>query len=126
MKLHADQATTTSIQAHGEGWIQVNGQRYTRSVLVTSAQGVQPWDAATFDDLQPEHFVAVQAFEPEVVVFGSGTKLRFPKPATMHPLVQAKTGWETMSTAAACRTFNILAQEGRTVVAALLIEPEST
>jgi uncharacterized protein len=30
---------------------------------------------------------------------------------------------ETMDTAAACRTYNILAQEGRKVVAALLIEP---
>jgi len=122
MKLHADQATTTSIQAHGEGWIQVNGQRYTHSVLVSSANGVMPWNVHAFDDLQPEFFAELRNFEPEVVVFGSGTKLRFPKPAVMQPLVQAKIGWETMSTAAACRTFNILAQEGRTVVAALLIE----
>jgi uncharacterized protein len=123
MKLHADQATTTSIQAHGEGWIQVNGQRYTHNVLVTSDQGVQPWAVSQFDALQPEHFAALQAFNPEVVVFGSGASLRFPKPQTLQPLVQARIGWETMSTAAACRTFNILAQEGRKVVAALLIAP---
>jgi len=126
MKLHADHATTTSIQAHGEGWIQVNGQRYTQSVLVISDQGVKPWPAESFDQLQPGHFAELREFEPEVVVFGSGLKLRFAKPAIMEPLVHAKIGWETMSTAAACRTFNILAQEGRTVVAALLIEPQAT
>ncbi len=33
-----------------------------------------------------------------------------------------RTGVETMDTAAACRTYNILAGEGRHVIAALLVE----
>lgn len=34
-----------------------------------------------------------------------------------------RMGLETMDTPAACRTYNILAGEGRNVVAALLLEP---
>ncbi|MDO5087645.1 MAG: MTH938/NDUFAF3 family protein, partial [Comamonadaceae bacterium] len=36
-----------------------------------------------------------------------------------------RIGLETMSTPAACRTYNILAGEGRRVLAALLIDERS-
>ncbi|HPR46050.1 MAG TPA: MTH938/NDUFAF3 family protein, partial [Ottowia sp.] len=55
--------------------------------------------------------------------FGSGTRLRFPRPAWLRPLIEAGIGVETMDTAAACRTWNILTGEGRRVLAALLVEP---
>ena len=35
-------------------------------------------------------------------------------------LIEARIGLETMDTAAVCRTYNVLASEGRSVVAALL------
>ena len=53
-------------------------------------------------------------------VFGSGARLRFPAAALLRPLIDAGIGIETMDTAAACRTYNVLLAEGRKVVAALL------
>ena len=61
------------------------------------------------------------ALAPELVVFGSGARLRFPPPAWLQPLMARRIGVETMDTAAACRTYNVLAAEGRAVVAALLL-----
>jgi uncharacterized protein len=58
-----------------------------------------------------------------VLIFGSGSRIRFPRPAWLAPLAARRIGLETMDTAAACRTYNILAQEGRRVAAALLVEP---
>ena len=58
----------------------------------------------------------------ELVIFGSGSQLRFIQPAWQSTLMQRSIGMETMDTFAACRTFNILAGEGRKVAAALLIE----
>ena len=43
-------------------------------------------------------------------------------PAWLQPLMARRQGLETMDTAAACRTYNILAGEGRRVVAALLVQ----
>jgi len=57
-----------------------------------------------------------------VVIFGSGRRLRFVSPALLRGLIERGIGVETMDTAAACRTYNILAQEGRRVVGALLLE----
>jgi len=64
----------------------------------------------------------VDSLGAELVIFGSGARIRFPKPAWLQPLMARRTGIETMDTPAACRTYNILASEGRHVVAALLIE----
>jgi uncharacterized protein len=62
----------------------------------------------------------VLALEPELVIFGSGAMLRFPPPSLYRGLIDARIGLETMDSAAACRTYNVLAAEGRSVVAALL------
>ena len=39
-----------------------------------------------------------------------------------QPLMARRIGVETMDTAAACRTYNILAGEGRHVLAALILD----
>jgi uncharacterized protein len=48
--------------------------------------------------------------------------MRFPPPAWLRLDGARRIGLETMDTAAACRTYNILAGEGRRVVAALLMK----
>jgi uncharacterized protein len=58
----------------------------------------------------------------ELVIFGSGPRLRFVAPALSRALIERQIGLETMDTHAACRTYNILAAEGRQVVAALLMQ----
>ena len=87
---------------------------------------MQPWDVDAFEALQPNHFDAVLALQPELVVFGSGVRLRFPRPALLRRLIERGIGVETMDTAAACRTYNVLASEGRSVVAALLLEAQQS
>jgi len=74
--------------------------------------------------LTEEHFTQLATTQPELVIFGSGSRLRFAPPALMRALMQKRIGIETMDTLAACRTYNILAGEGRQVIAALLIEDE--
>ena len=125
MKLHADKLDTQSVTSYGEGWIAVNGKRHDGSLVLASNGQLLPWDCHHFDDLTAAHFeqlAAVMPEAPELVVFGSGSRLRFVRPALLKSLMERRIGVETMDTAAACRTYNILAGEGRRVVAALLIE----
>ena len=60
-------------------------------------------------------------FRSEMVIYGSGSRLQFPPAAWLAPLMGKRMGIETMSTEAACRTYNILAGEGRPVGALLLL-----
>jgi uncharacterized protein len=121
MKLHADKADLYAITAYGDGWVTINGQRHSQSLVLSSTDGVTPWYCGRFDELTPAHFDALLARAPELVVFGSGSRLRFARPALLQSLMAQRIGVETMDTAAACRTYNILAGEGRRVTAALLI-----
>ena len=125
MKLHADTPDHLAITGHGDGWIAVNGQRHVSSLVVSSSGSLSPWDCARFEDLSADHFhrlLAIDPAPPELVIFGSGVRLRFVAPALLRGLLEQRIGVETMDTPAACRTYNILAGEGRRVVAALLLE----
>ncbi len=124
MKLHADRPDQFSITAYGPGWIAINGEQHTGAVLLSATAGVRAWSCARFEDLADGHFDEVLALDtamPELVLFGSGARLRFARPALLRPMIERRIGVETMDTAAACRTFNILAAEGRRVAAALFI-----
>ena len=123
MKLQAERIEgTNAIARHGPDGVIVNGVAYTHSVIVPWKGAVLVWPVPRFDDLAEAHFEALAALEPELVIFGSGARLRFARHALHRPLIERRIGIETMDTAAACRTYNVLLAEGRTVVAALLFE----
>ncbi|MGZ5276806.1 MAG: Mth938-like domain-containing protein [Caldimonas sp.] len=121
MKMRADRIEgQNAVARHGPDGVVVNGLTWTESVIVPWTGAVVPWQAATFEALEAEHFARIAALAPELVLFGSGRRLRFPPAALLRPLIDARIGVETMDTAAACRTYNVLLAEGRSVVAALL------
>jgi len=121
MKMRADRIEgQNAIARHGPEGVVINGVEHTESVVVAWNGTVVPWHATAFEDLGVEHFARLAELRPELVLFGSGTRLRFPPPALLKPLIDARIGIETMDSAAACRTYNVLLAEGRSVVAALL------
>jgi uncharacterized protein len=122
MKLQPDRFDTLAINAYGPGWIAVNGQRMEHSLIVSSQGRLEDWNCSGVESLSEEHFERLAEDQPELVVFGSGSRLRFVSPALLRGLIAKGIGVETMDTMAACRTYNILAGEGRKVVAALIIE----
>ncbi len=122
MKLQPDQFDVPSITGYGPGWVGVQGEKITRSIIISSRGERIDWEPDRFEALQVRHFEQLARVEAEVVIFGSGTRIRFPQAAWLAPLVARRVGIETMDTAAACRTYNILAQEGRHVAVALLLE----
>ncbi len=122
MKLQADKLEGLVISGHGPGWIAVNGEKKSGSILLSSRGLCLDWPCLRFEDLTSAHFAQLDSMDAELVIFGSGARLRFPQPQWLQGLMVRRIGLETMDTAAACRTYNILASEGRHVVAALLLE----
>jgi uncharacterized protein len=111
-----------AISRHDSGSIWVGPQRFEHSLILPWRGEVQAWGATDADSLTATHFERLVALQAELVVFGSGHKLRFVKPSLYRSLIEARIGLETMDTAAACRTYNVLASEGRRVVAALIVQ----
>lgn len=125
MKLHADTPTAlNTVTAYGPGFIEINKVRHASAVLLTPDR-VEPWEVASFEALGEGDLERLRALAPEVALLGTGSRQRFPHPRLSRALSEARIGLEVMTTAAACRTYNILMAEGRKVAAALLLESES-
>lgn len=122
MKFQPDPSSANSISGYGPGWIALGAEKIRHSVLIGSGGLRQPWPCARFEELDAGHFAQLAALDAQVIVFGSGRSNRRPPPAWLAPLMERRMPLETMDTQAACRTYNILAGEGRKVVAALILE----
>ena len=123
MQLHHDipNPNTRSISAYGPDWVMVAGRKITRSLVIRPDGEMLDWQCQRFEDLTHLHFEQLAHPQTELVIFGSGQKMRFAPCHLTRLLTDRQIGIECMDTHAACRTYNILAAEGRQVVAALLI-----
>ena len=122
MKLHLTQAENNNlITAYGDGFIDINKQRYTQHLIVMPDQLILDWPATDFKSLSTEHFNTIAALNPEVVLLGTGDTHHFVHPKLTAALTAKGLAIECMTTDAACRTYNILMSEGRNVAAALLL-----
>ena len=113
------------ITRHETTRLWVGPRPYARSLLVPWRGEVVDWNVASFAALTAAHFEQIAAMAPEVVILGTGTRLRFPPPTVLRALYALRIGIESMDLAAASRTYNVLANEGRSVLGAFLIEDES-
>lgn len=124
MKLHLNRdAGQLLFTGYGEDHVLINGQRHEASLLLTT-RGIEiaPWAGLGFDALSAAHFEWIARRELDILLLGTGTRLRFPHPSLTRALVEARIGLEVMDVGALCRTYNILVTEGRSVGAAVLIE----
>jgi uncharacterized protein len=121
MKLHLSRSPNTYlITGYASDHIQVNGMRHEASLVVLPDEVITGW-ANHLSQLSQAHFETLLLRAPEIILLGTGKTLLFPSPALYAGLLKANIGVEVMDTAAACRTYNILAAEGRRVAAALIL-----
>jgi len=121
MKFHLSTAAGNVFTGHGADFVRLGIVEYRGNIVVTSERIIEGWTAGGFETLCEADFAALIDLRPEVVILGTGQSFRFPHPGLTRALTDAGIGVEVMDTPAACRTFNILAAEGRKVVAALLV-----
>ena len=93
----------------------------TSSLLLAPDRIVEDWPVAAPGDFDVAAAESIAALEPEVVLLGTGQTQVFPPPEALVALLRRHIGIEVMTNAAACRTYNLLAGEGRRVVAAIIL-----
>ena len=113
---------TYVIRGYDAGMVVVNETEFHQSLVVMPDRLEPDWQPNTIEELTVEQLEPIVALRPELVILGTGTTLRFPSPHVRGYFVQHGIGIEIMDTPAACRTYNILMSEGRSVACALIIE----
>jgi len=123
VKLHiSNTAGINLFTAYGEGYVAVNHEKYEQNLILLPDSLRPGWSTATVETLGEADMQTLLGLGVEIVLLGTGNRLRFPAGALMRPFAPAGIGLEVMDLQAACRTYNILAGEGRHVVAALLVQ----
>mgnify|MGYP001114269509 FL=1 len=121
MKLHLSQpAGIRLITGHGPGYLEIDRARREHSVILLPDR-VLDWSPDRFEAIDAASLQALIELHPALVILGTGTRHRFPHPSVYRNLIEAGIGVEHMTTAAACRTYNVLAGEGRLVAAAMIV-----
>lgn len=108
------------IRSVSEAGIRIGDKLYPCGLLLSARSLQEDWGPQQLDELTDAHLEPILALDPEVILLGTGATQQFLHPSRLAPCHRARVGIELMTTEAACRTFNLLASEGRQVVAALL------
>lgn len=121
MKLHADKLPAlNTVTAYGEDYVEVNRERHQAPLRFMPEGSIERWDVGGFEEISAADIAALLELGPELVLIGTGARQRFLHPRVVAPLAEARVGFETMTSHAACRTYNILMSEGRRALLALL------
>jgi uncharacterized protein len=120
MQLTRDTTVSNLIRAWEPGRLRIGERWVVGNVIVGAEHIIEGWAASASPPLTIEHLEPALALQPSIVLLGTGTARQLPDLELMAALAERAVGLEIMSTPAACRTFNVLLQERRRVVAALL------
>lgn len=105
----------------GPHGVTVIDREITHSFLLAPDRTIEDWPVAAAGELEASHVDDVLALQPELVILGTGERQIFPAAAFMAGFLRKGIGIEIMNNAAAARTYNLLADEGRHVVAGFIL-----
>jgi uncharacterized protein len=114
-------ARANLIRAYSAEEILIGDERVRRSCIVSADRLITDWEPRSFAELTLAHLAPLLALTPEVVLIGTGATQQLASAQLRAHLAQQGIGLEAMALGPACRTFNVLVQEGRRVAAALFL-----
>ena len=123
VKFSKESVNSLVIQSVSATAIRVSGETYSNAIALTPVRLIPDWQFRAIEDLSIDDFESLLSGNPELIVVGTGTKNLFPPRDLVFGFARRGVGLEVMDTAAAARTFNVLAGEGRRVAAVLNLEP---
>jgi uncharacterized protein len=110
------------IRSVSETAIRVNDEDHAASIALTPEELLGHWPDKAIGDLAEEDFAPILGTAPEIVLLGTGATNIFPPRELTFAFARRGIGLEVMDTAAAARTFNVLANEGRKLAAVLYVK----
>lgn len=125
MKVTRDQLSPITVRKVAPGEILIGNETVNENVVLTAEQSIERWAAGDASRFAAEDFAAIIESRPEIVVLDTGWQPVLPPRELMFTMARHGIGFESMDTPAACRTFNILINEGRRAAAVLIVNDET-
>ena len=119
LKFTRELTDSLSIQNISSKGILIDNELWPEVIALTAQKIIENWPNVDVSELSKSHFSNLLEQEPEIILVGTGKKSKLIPRELMFEFARIGVGLELMSTAAAARTFNVLAGEGRLVAAVL-------
>jgi uncharacterized protein len=122
MKFHLIQSDNKNlITGYDLNWVEVNQARHYSSFIVTPNQLLLDWPVKNIKDINENSFATIESLEVEIILLGTGSIQEHLKPSLLEYFSKKNIAIEAMNNQSACRTYNILANEERKVMLALML-----
>jgi len=113
--------SAVTVRSIGSDGIRIGDELFGTSLVITAERVVGEWTATPVAQLTDGHVADILDEAPEVLILGTGSAQEFAPRELVFALARRSIGFEVMDSAAAARTFNVLAGEGRRVTAILYL-----
>ncbi len=91
------------------------------NIIISKDRLIENWLEEGYSCFAMQHLEQVISWQPEIIILGTGKTLIFPDAEITALLNSKNIGFEVMDTGAACRSYNLLIDEGRNAVACLFL-----
>lgn len=119
MQVNLHDGSGNQFTSYSEHTVTINETSYDYNLLVTN-DAVNQLELKNIDELNEDGLDIILESKPDLIIFGTGGKIKFPPTPILLKLQQLRIGFEVMPIPALCRTFNYLIGEGRKVVGLLI------
>ncbi|MFZ4076667.1 MAG: Mth938-like domain-containing protein [Legionellaceae bacterium] len=126
MQIHLEQSNRHTIQSYTETAVIVDHVTYEQSLIVSQNEILNAWDVKSLLDLNTITLQPILDLKPDFIIIGHSKPSLHLHPKIMQDVINRRIGIECMTIGAACRTFNVLLNEGRAVVLGLIFNEDQS
>ena len=109
------------ITAYSDNWFKLGDRIVKKNIVISKDYIYEDFLPKHYQDFALLHLNKLILWQPEIILIGSGKTLNFPNKEWGEYLNKRNIGFEIMDTRAACRSYNLLIDEGRNIVACLFL-----
>ena len=120
MEIQLEAREPHTIQSYSDTAVTVNHEVYAENIILSRDMLITDWPVTQASELSTESLKPLLALKPEVIILGSHTPDALRRLDAIRQLCEQNIGVECMNIGAACRTFNVLLSEERSVVVGIV------
>lgn len=121
MNVHYD--SNNQVTSFDGSALKIGNITYSQNIILTN-DNVRYININSIHDIDEKFILDIIDIRPDIVIFGTGNKIQYPKQNLLNMLQQNNIGFEIMAIAPLCRTYNFLLSEERKVVAVVIFDKD--
>jgi uncharacterized protein len=121
IELDSENSASNKIISYSDDSFTLKNKTIKSNIVISKDNLIEHWSVDSYKNLALQHIDPIIKWQPEVILLGTGNESGFQNYELLSYITSKNIGLEIMNTGAACRSYNLLIDEGRNVVACLFL-----